>query len=105
MCSSMDSTNDFSPDFPSNLNVPNLPCLINDTRPISPHALQLPQVFAPSQSLVNIVPKLPSSVTVTPQLAEPINESNQNDNRGTSASGNRRSSIKLPGKTYLHTFS
>ena len=93
---SMLNTNEYSSDFPSNLNVPNLPCLsVNDVQAVSPPTLKLRQMFAPSQSLVNTVQKLPASVTVTPQAVESISDRDQSGIRNTS--GSKRSSIKLPG--------
>jgi len=83
-------------EFPSNLNVPNLPCLgVNDTHLISASTLKSPKMFPPSQNLMHTVPKLPSSVTVTPQLIETTSEADPVGTKNSSAG--KRSSIKLPG--------
>jgi hypothetical protein len=84
-------------EFPSNLNVPNLPCLgLNDAHLLSASAVKSHKMFPQSQNLMHTVPKLPSSVTVTPQLIETNSEA---DNVGTKhSSAGKRSSIKLPGK-------
>ena len=85
-------------EFPSNLNVPNLPCLdVNETQSTT-SKIKLQKMFAPSQSFMNTVTKLPSSVTVTPQVSEPNSDFDQTGNKG---SASKRSSIKLPGIYYL----
>ena len=86
-------------EFPSNLNVPNLPCLeLNETPTTGNSKIKQQKMFAPSQSLMNSVTKLPSSVTVTPQVTEPNAESDPTGNKGGSS---KRSSIKLPGNYCL----
>ena len=102
--SALVKTNEVQPNFPSNLNVPNLSCLnTDDLRPSSRTStnVTLQQMFAPSQPLITSVPKLPASVTVTPRLSDTATTEEHGNKGGKNTSEGKRSSIKLPGNLSL----